>query len=261
MQKNAATIAAALALLAASAIAAGPASQPAKPKGPADNLAFWLNQGQTVPTTRSAAKPASGEGLPGAHGERNPFLRADALPGVLVDSQGRLLPGGVYTTRDKPWMLWSAEAKQWRRVPFITVLSITAEVLEEKQELKWRWKAMGVPERVYTGESYPYRQLTWKFRLIDGSELTGSVKGQPVYVELNGEKTGPFVLHERYKGPVGQKLDDLVHVRKIIISRRVMNQAIAHLAEKAKKAEEKAATDKARPLPKKPSRTRGRRPD
>jgi len=141
---------------------------------------------------------------------------------VLFRSQ---LGGGVYTTRGKPWIVWVAAEKRWRLIPPGAVLSIEAVIVEEKMELMWRWKATGEPKKVYTGEKYPFRRFEWKFHLADDSEIQGVIKGQPVWVEFSGDKTyGPFVLPERSKGPAGKSLEELVYVRKIVLSRKMMEK-------------------------------------
>jgi hypothetical protein len=200
------------------------ASQPApKASRSASNLDYWLGRA-TVPATQTA--PAEIEGT-GPLARTRPFARTDALPGALELSDGTVLAGGLYTTRGKAWSVYDDKTKRWRRVPFAAVLSITAVVVEEKLEPRWRWKAMGVPERVYTGETYPTRRYLWRFVLPDGSEITGPVKGQPLWIALGDKTFGPFVLHERYRGKVGQKLGDLIYIRKIVVSRRLMCELLA----------------------------------
>ena len=201
--------------------------KPAKKK-PADDLDYWLRRGRPVPATAPGSsvdkQPANASPLRRKEG----FRRDDALPGVIELSDGTQLPGGIFTTRNKPWVVWVAKKKRWRRIPPLCVLSITAVVVQEKMELKWRWKAMGEPEKVYTGEKYPFRRFLWKFHLIDGTYITGSVKGQPIWVETpDGTKTsGPFILHERSKGSTSQKLSDLIYVKKVVISRKMMEKVI-----------------------------------
>jgi hypothetical protein len=201
---------------------AGPVSKPA------DNLSYWLSQAKAAESRPAAEANASGGGA-GKYpfGTDENFRRQDALPGVIELSDGQVLPGYLFTTAEKDWLVWVETEKRWRRVPFLALLSITAVVVEEQMEPVWRWKEMGVPERVYTGEEYPTRRLDWRFHLIDDSTITGSVKGQPVWVEAGGRKSGPFVLHETVKGPIGQKLSDLVTVRRIIVSRRLMDEVQA----------------------------------
>jgi hypothetical protein len=221
--------------------AEGSKDKPAEAK-PTSNLDYWLNQAK--PVEEEDDKPAKPES-----GGRNPFRksagafhRRDALPGVIELSDGRQLPGGLYTTREKPWIVWNEATKSWRRIPFINCLSITAVVEQERMELRWRWKGMGEPERVYTGKKYPLRRLHWRFKLIDGSVVEGATKGQPVFVELRGKTTGPFVLHERMKGSDGETLEDLVYIRKIVVSRKMMNAVIEDV-EKRFAADEQADSE------------------
>ncbi|MFW6061602.1 MAG: hypothetical protein ACOC93_02220, partial [Planctomycetota bacterium] len=123
----------------------------AEAEPPAGNLDYWLNQAETV-EPNAPTQPAGAELDAGTNpfAEETGFAREDALPGVIALSNGRVLPGGLYTTRDKPLEVFAAEQKRWRRIPLLAVLSITPVVVEEKMALKWRWKAMGTPERVYT---------------------------------------------------------------------------------------------------------------
>ena len=208
------------------------APKAADPNAPASNLDYWLGQAET-PASAPASQPASQPAQPDA----SESLRADALPGAVRLSDGRTFAGRLYTTRGKPWQVWNEDRQRWQRVPFLTVLSISAVVVEAKLEPKWRWKAMGEPERVYTGESYPTLRLGWRFELIDGTTLTGAVKGQPIWLDAAGRQAGPFILHERMKGKVGQTLDDLVHLQRLVVSRRTMQQVLAAGAEAAETEE------------------------
>ena len=206
-----------------------PAKPPKKPK-PKNNLDLWLNEDADKTGRATGAKPGGGS---------NPFGkvlatgRPDALPGVVELSDGRILAGGLYTTVEKPWVLFVQKESRWRRVPFINALSITAVVVSEKIELRWRWKAMGEPEKVYTGKKYPTRRFLWKFHLIDGGYLTGAIKGQPLWVQYGRKRHGPFVLNERSRGTDGQALKDLVYVKRIIVSRRMMEEVLAAQAKPA----------------------------
>jgi hypothetical protein len=215
-----------MAILAGGALLAEPGESTtgeAEKKQPASNLDYWLNQAKTV---QADSAVVHAKGTNPFEKPKAAFFRSDAFPGVIELSNGKQLPGGVYTTREKPWIVWSEATKSWRRIPFVTLLSITAVVEDERMELRWRWKGMGEPEKVFTGQKYPLRRLHWRFRLIDGSVVEGSTKGQPVWVELRGKITGPFVLHERMKGQDAQTLDDLVYVRKIVVSRKMMDAVI-----------------------------------
>ena len=188
------------------------------------NLDFWLNQATTAPSSRPADGPVKSGRNPFSRGNR-PF-RPDAVPGVIELSDNTQLPGWLYTTRDKPWIVFDLKLERWRQIPFITVLSITAVVTEEKYMLQWRWKGMGEPEKVFTGRKYPYRRFLWKFRLIDGTTVTGAVKGQPIWVRWDRKTTGPMVLHERDKGKLDLKLEDVTYVRKVVVSTKMRDAVL-----------------------------------
>ena len=182
-----------------------------------DNLDFWMNQADPngkAGAPDPASKPVSA----------NPFPRKDALPGVVEMSDGNVLAGYMFTTLERNWEVYTAGDKRWHLVPFISLLSITAVVDEEGMEQKWRWKEMGVPERVYTGEAYPFRRLSWKVHLLDDTTMAGGLKGQPLWVVCDGKKYGPYVMAERMKGEIGQKLTDVVYVKRIIVSKRLMEE-------------------------------------
>jgi hypothetical protein len=190
-------------------------------KGEQNDVDYWLKKAQSQPaSSKTETKKESVNPFTSADG----FSRDDAIPGVAELSDDTQLPGGVFTTRDKPWIVWVAAEKRWRLIPPGAVLSIEAVVVEEKMLLEWRWKATGEPEKVYTGEKYPFRRFEWKFHLADDSEIQGVIKGQPVWVQSSDKTHGPFVLGERTKGAVGESLKELVYVRKIVLSRKMMQK-------------------------------------
>jgi hypothetical protein len=202
------------------------AGQDADP--PATNLDAWLQSAR--PTSKPTSRPATRPAEPLGQG-RNPFTandpaeppRDDVLPGQVELSTGRRVNGWITTTRDKPWLVWVEGDKRFRRIPPAAVLSLTAVVDEEQLLPRWRWKGMGEPEKVYTGQTYPFRRFRWRFRLADGRTMTGSVKGQPIWMQApDGERIGPLLLHERQKGKPGQTLDDLPYLRRLVITRRAL---------------------------------------
>jgi len=212
-------------VVAASLVARAEVTAAPKKRKTGGNLDFWLNQATTAPSSRPADVPARSGRNPFSSGGR-PF-RPDAVPGVIELSDNTQLPGWLYTTRDKPWVVFDPKLERWRQIPFITVLSITAVVTEEKYLLQWRWKGMGEPEKVFTGRKYPYRRFLWKFRLIDGTTVTGAVKGQPIWVRWDRKATGPMVLHERDKGKLDRKLEDVTYVRKVVVSTKMRDAVLA----------------------------------
>lgn len=198
-----------------------PTTKPQTP--PKSNLDYWLNR---------ATEAKDGDKGAGETKASNPFTkkegfhRPDALPGVMEFSDGTQVPGWHYTTLEKDWEVYIAKEKRWRLVPFINVLSISAVVTQERLEQRWRWKEMGAPERIYTGKQYPFRRFEWKLHLIDGSTMQGAIKGQPLWVEYSRKKHGPYVFNERQKGEDDQTLKDLIYIKKVIISRKMMDTVL-----------------------------------
>ncbi|MFP4054111.1 MAG: hypothetical protein ACLFV7_09635, partial [Phycisphaerae bacterium] len=135
----------ALAAVAALAVAEGGSD----PNAAESDLDYWLRRATPADANETSDANAA-QADPDAEGTnpfrpRKGFLRSHALPGVVELSDGTLVAGGLYGTREKPWEVFVAEEKRWRQIPPIAVLSITARPVEEKMELEWRWKATGVP--------------------------------------------------------------------------------------------------------------------
>lgn len=208
------------------------------PTKPASNLDYWL--GRAKADTRPAA-PASPAANPFGPSDR--FRRDDALPGAAILSDGTILAGGLYTTRDRNWEVWVESEKRWRHVPPMVVLSIHAVVVDEGMDKEWRWKEMGSDEKAFTGRQRPVRRFQWRLHLIDDSVITGTIKGQPLWIDTGAnaqEPAGPYILHERSAGQYGQSLQDLLYLKRAVISRRAMRQV---LQKRANTTQPSAATE------------------
>ncbi len=191
-----------------------------------DPLRDFIDQGRQVQVESSEKLPGQREVLEETSGAQ----ARDEMPGVVVLSNGKRIPGQIFTTRYEPLVLYVEKEKRFRRIPLPALLSLRAVVVEEKMELEWRWKAMGVPERVYTGKKFPTRRLLWKVRLIDGTELEGAIKGTPLWVRAAGRRSEPLILHERQKGTTEQTLEDLLYVRRVLFSKKLMEQVRKRMA-------------------------------
>ncbi|MBS3820783.1 MAG: hypothetical protein GVY16_09820 [Planctomycetes bacterium] len=187
---------------------------------PASNLDAWLSDDAPAPPTDGGVREPDRDGsvLTGRE------VRLNALPGAIQLSNGRTVGGWLVTTPGEPWTVWVEAENRWRCIPPAAVLQITAKVIAEHMELHWRWKAMGEPEKVYTGKRYPFRRFEWTFLLADGSEIRGVVKGQPLWIETDGKRHGPWLLQERSTGDIGQSLTEHVYLKRAVISRRAMEQ-------------------------------------
>ena len=138
--------------------------------------------GQARSPLPPVSQPSQRRPPPPRRGAKTARRSDEGLPGAVELSDGNVIAGYIHTTRDQPWTVYVEGEKRWRLLPPLVVLSIRAWWMEESIEPEWRWAGMGRPERVYTGRQYPFRRYRWTFRLIDGSEVVGTVKGQPFWV-------------------------------------------------------------------------------
>lgn len=190
-----------------------------------------LETGEDSPTTQPEADESAAT-QPESPFAVTPQTRRDLMPGCIELSDGRLLAGTVYTTRDKPWSVFEASSASFRRIPPTIVKRIDAVIIWERDQPEWRWKEGGSDEKVYTGRTYPARKQHYRFTLINGLQITGTVQ-QPIYVAA-GEQAARFILHERDKGEVGQSLGDVVFVRSVRLGKEALDEAKKQLEERSK---------------------------
>ncbi len=162
----------------------------------------------------------------------NPFgpavpTREDAVPGYIELSNGQVVAGKIYMTRDKRVKVYDAELKRQREIPLNRIQEIECTVLKEWMEKEWRFRELAKDEKEYTGRSYPAREYSHTVTLSDGRKIEGPL-AEVIYVEPdtggdsrsaggNRPYTEPlrFLLHKREKGDVGEDLKSLVYVRRI----------------------------------------------
>lgn len=162
--------------------------------------------------------------------------RDDAIPGYVELSNGKVFPGDVYMTRDKPVKIYDEKLKRQREIPLKAIKEIECTVLKEWIEKEWRFKELALDEKMYTGRSYPSREyahtVTLRGReLEDGTreedrKITGQLSEiifvQP-YIRSPDDpnayrpEMGPekFLLHKRDKGEPGTTLKQLTYVKRI----------------------------------------------
>ncbi|NOZ23596.1 MAG: hypothetical protein GXP25_21175 [Planctomycetes bacterium] len=150
----------------------------------------------------------------------NPFkprkkTRADSRPGTVTMSNGDVYKGQIYVTRDKRLRVFDTAAKLYRDIPLVAMKEIEITVEKEGMEKEWRWKEGGSNVKVYTGKAYPWREYLTTVTLTNDQKITGHLKATPVYVETGGKKE-KLIIHGKNKGELGQKLSDLVYIKKIV---------------------------------------------
>lgn len=162
----------------------------------------------------------------------NPFgptapTREDAVPGYILLSNGQVVAGKIYMTRDKRLKVYDGELKRQREIPLNRINEIECTVLKEWMEKEWRFRELAKDEKEYTGRSYPAREYTHTVTLSDGRKIEGPL-AEVIYIEpeVSGDSraTGGnrpyaeplrFLLHKREKGAVGEDLKSLVYVKRI----------------------------------------------
>ncbi|MCG3179862.1 MAG: hypothetical protein BIFFINMI_02208 [Phycisphaerae bacterium] len=171
--------------------------------------------------------------------------RRDLLPGYIELSDSRVLAGRIYTTRDKPWSVYDAASKSFRRIPPVVVARIDVELIWERDQPEWRWKEGGSDEKVYTGRTYPARLLEFTYTLVNGMKIAGTVQ-QPIYVLPPGsDDPVRFILHERQKGELGQPLADLPYVEHVVLGQAAQAEGLARMKQQADAASKAPPTTQA----------------
>jgi hypothetical protein len=166
---------------------------------------------------------------------RAPTEREDSEPGYVELSDGKVVPGMVYLTRDHRLTIFDAQINRQRMVPLRVVKSVECKVQKEWMEREWRFRELASDEKYYTGRTYPAREYEHTITLQDDRTITGPLSGV-VYVQPFGyqpERPGAyrtvvqaekFLLHKRDKGEIGEKLDDVVYVKRIALGPEALEE-------------------------------------
>lgn len=176
---------------------------------PADPTMDWLLD-QTAPATQPSTQPASTTQPTSPFADRK---AAGQRAGAILLSDGTEIAGTVSSTPGKPIRVWDDQEKRYLDLPVESIANVEAKILWERDEPEWRFKESGHDEKVYTGKTYPARELQYTFTLLNGQVITGGAVA-PVYVDT-GRATKQYVLHKRDKGEVGKTLAELVYVKRI----------------------------------------------
>jgi hypothetical protein len=170
----------------------------------------------------------------------NPFApvqtdRDDAVPGYLEMSDGNVLVGNIYMTRDKRLKLYDESTRRQREIPLRVVKQIECKVLKEWMEKEWRFKELALDEKYYTGKDYPSRECEYTITLQDGRTITGPLAElfyvQPFAHSANEARSyrpevqpEKYLVHKRQKGDPGMSLEDLTYVKLIKLGEEALEE-------------------------------------
>ncbi len=128
-------------------------------------------------------------------------------------SDGRTFAGKALLTNDQ-LILYSDQQKRRVIIGGDEVRTFEAVIEREVMERKWFFKEGGNDEKVYTGETWPIKEFTGRVTFHDGRTLEGHLISSTLTLQ-EGEENRRYFLPRKMEGEVGQKLDDLVFIRKI----------------------------------------------
>ncbi|HPU06718.1 MAG TPA: hypothetical protein PL064_05920 [Thermogutta sp.] len=160
----------------------------------------------------------------------NPFgppvsEREDAVPGYVELSDGKIIAGKVYMTRDKRVKVFDSTLQRQREIPLNRIKQIECIVVSERMEKEWRFRETTSNVKEYTGRSYPTREYLHRITLDDGRTIEGPlseviyVQPEPSGSSSRGQQAAiepqRFILYKTHKGPVGSDLKSLVYVKVV----------------------------------------------
>lgn len=161
-----------------------------------------------------------------------PTQRDDAVPGCVELSDGKILVGQIYLTRDARLKIYDETVKRQREIPLRVVQRIDGSVKKEWMEKEWRFKENANNVKVYTGRTYPARECVYTITLKDGRKINGPLSAL-FYVQGEQDRQGKkYILHKRQKGPIDSELKSLVYVSSVQLGEEA-------LAEGKRRAEQK----------------------
>jgi hypothetical protein len=171
----------------------------------------------------------------------NPFgpakmARDDAIPGYIEMSDGRILVGNIYMTRDKRLKVYDEKMERQRELPLRVVAQIQAKMVKEGIEKEWRFKELALDQKLYTGRTYPWRQFIHTLTLKDGKTITGELAevffvqpivfnaDQPLANRPDDSEPIRVVVHMKDKGDFGAELKSLKYVKLIKLGKTALEE-------------------------------------
>lgn len=167
----------------------------------------------TAPSTLTAPNSPENKPTTDALGTLAPKAPADSRLGTVTLNNGIKLEGRIWTTMDTPLRVWVEETKTYRDIDLSLIQRVDVHVLAETMEDDWRWLKEGSDQKVYSGKKYPNVSLAYKFTLVNGQQIEGTVVA-PIYF-VDGAKARTLALYKMYKGKLDETLKDLVYITAI----------------------------------------------
>lgn len=179
----------------------------------------------------------------------NPFgssatQREDAIPGYIELSNGEVIAGKIFMTRDKRLKIYDQELQRQREIPLHRIREIQCVVVSERIEKEWRFKETAADVKEYTGRTYPAREYVHRITLSDGRTLEGPLS-EVLYVQPDAGDPGQggyrpeteplrFILYKTHKGPVGTDLRSLVYVKAVKLGEEAYKEGLTKMGKRVR---------------------------
>ena len=164
-------------------------------------------------------------------------------------SDGKIVVGDIFLTRDKRLKLYDEQMGREREVPLRAVKQIECKVLREWMEREWRFKETTSNEKYYTGREVPSREYVHTITLEDGRTISGPL-AEVIYIQPDAHgprgslsypsatKRERVLLHKRDKGDVGTDLKSLDYVRLVKLGQAALEEGRKKAARGEREKEE-----------------------
>ena len=143
----------------------------------------------------------------------------EARRATVVYSDGKKRTGLLWLTPGKRLKIFDRAQQEYREFSLRELAAIKVDPEQEVVERVWRWKENASDEKVFTGETYPWRLYVTALTVRDAqgkqSTVTGDLSGELYLEEKAGEKPMRILLYRRQKGDVGEGLSQLVYVAAV----------------------------------------------
>jgi hypothetical protein len=135
--------------------------------------------------------------------------------GTITLSDGTRFEGRIWTGANAPVRVWVEETKSYRDLDLALVRKIEVHVLSQAMEEDWRWLKEGSDQKVYSGKKYPSVSLAYKFTLLNGQQIEGTVVAAIYFAD--GTKSRTLALYKNYKGNLDDTFKDLIYISSITL--------------------------------------------